>query len=159
MEKQTLNPIFNETFELKAPTFLSLQDMYRQKCCSNYNYCNYNVTVWTADPSQLKQDGTILFLGMYDHDAFGSDGFSGICVVPCNTTTLKGNECKLEHFFTMNFIGPTNNKVGVVFLYIRRCNIFWHLLQKLEIIFVSVVLCSGFLRFTVLHEVNLEQRY
>ena len=34
---------------------------------------------------------------MFDHNIFGSDDFSGICVVPCNTTPLEGNECKMEH--------------------------------------------------------------
>ena len=51
----------------------------------------------TADPSKLKQDGSILLLAMYDHDTFGSDDFAGICVVSCNTTPLEGGERKMEH--------------------------------------------------------------
>ena len=34
---------------------------------------------------------------MFDYDTFGSDDFSGMCVVSCNTTPLEGDECKLEH--------------------------------------------------------------
>ena len=34
---------------------------------------------------------------MYNHDTFGSDDLAGICVVPCNTTLLEGDERKMEH--------------------------------------------------------------
>ena len=34
---------------------------------------------------------------MFDHNTFGSDDFSGICVVSYNTTPLEEDECKLEH--------------------------------------------------------------
>ena len=40
---------------------------------------------------------------MFDHDTIGSDDFSGICVVPCNTTTLEENECKMEHLNLFRF--------------------------------------------------------
>ena len=54
------------------------------------------LNIRTADPSQLKQDGTILLLAIYNDEIFGRR-FVGICVVPCNTTPLKGKERKIEH--------------------------------------------------------------
>ena len=69
-------------------------------------FCQLNIylilIIRTADPSQLKQDGTILLLAMYDHDKFGRR-FVGICVVPCNTTPLIGEERKVEHLSLFHY--------------------------------------------------------
>ena len=124
----------------------------------------------------IKQDGAILLLTMFDHNTFGSDDFSGICVVSCNTTPLEGDECKLEHLnlfryenslafneLEMRITEPMPHKfMKSVKIFKRETNV-GHSFNSV-LIFIGTTcnnclyLCNFFSKiFKVLHEVNLEQ--
>ena len=56
------------------------------------------MTCRPADSEELKKDGAILLMAMFDYDLLSSDDFAGLCVIPCNSTPLEeGNEPKVEH--------------------------------------------------------------
>ena len=65
-KKQTLEPFFNKQFSIPV------------------------------EEGNLKQDGGVILLAMFDHDKIGSDDFAGLCVVPTNSTPT-GTELKMEH--------------------------------------------------------------
>ena len=48
------------------------------------------------EEQNLKEDGAVILLAMFDHDKISSDDFAGLCVVPTNSTPI-GTELKMEH--------------------------------------------------------------
>lgn len=50
-----------------------------------------------AEEAELKKDGAVLLMAVFDHDLLSSDDFAGLCIIPCNSTKFKGKERKIEH--------------------------------------------------------------
>lgn len=57
----------------------------------NLSYCR------PADPAELKKDGSILLMAMFDYDVLISDDFAGLCVVSCDIIPQEGKEPKVNH--------------------------------------------------------------